>query len=187
MSIPRFKFIFAGAMTALLMITGVAYAKADEPQTAAKAATPAAETAKKPVKKSNSTADHSKFKELDKDFKTGPDVTKACLECHTEAAKQVQHTKHWTWEWINPQTKQKLGKKNIINNFCTSVQSNQTFCTALAGVMIALTLPIRTTLIVSSVTIPRASTRKSLAYPVIRTTRQWNGHHIPVTSARPPI
>jgi octaheme c-type cytochrome (tetrathionate reductase family) len=130
MSIPRFKFIFAGAMTALLMITGVAYAKADEPQTAAKAATPAAETAKKPVKKSNSTADHSKFKELDKDFKTGPDVTKACLECHTEAAKQVQHTKHWTWEWINPQTKQKLGKKNIINNFCTSVQSNQTFCTA---------------------------------------------------------
>ena len=31
----------------------------------------------------SSTADHSKFKELDKDFKTGPEVTEACLICHT--------------------------------------------------------------------------------------------------------
>jgi octaheme c-type cytochrome (tetrathionate reductase family) len=130
MSIPRIKLLLAGAMTVLLMVAGAANAKVDEPQAGAKAATPAAETANKPVKESKSTADHSKFKELDKDFKTGPDVTKACLECHTEAAKQVQHTKHWTWEWINPQTKQKLGKKHIVNNFCTSVQSNQTFCTA---------------------------------------------------------
>jgi octaheme c-type cytochrome (tetrathionate reductase family) len=130
MSIPRFKLLLAGAMTVLLMVAGAANAKVDEPQAGAKAATPAAEPAKKPAKESKSTADHSKFKELDKDFKTGPDVTKACLECHTEAAKQVQHTKHWTWEWINPQTKQKLGKKHIVNNFCTSVQSNQTFCTA---------------------------------------------------------
>jgi octaheme c-type cytochrome (tetrathionate reductase family) len=80
--------------------------------------------------KKSSTADHSKFKELQKDFKTGPEVTKACLQCHTEAAKQVQKTKHWTWEYINPATKQKLGKKNVINNFCTSVTSNQTFCSA---------------------------------------------------------
>jgi octaheme c-type cytochrome (tetrathionate reductase family) len=130
MSIPRIKLLLAGAMTVLLMVAGAANAKVDEPQAGAKAATPAAEPAKKPAKESKSTADHSKFKELDKDFKTGPDVTKACLECHTEAAKQVQHTKHWTWEWINPQTKQKLGKKHIVNNFCTSVQSNQTFCTA---------------------------------------------------------
>ena len=130
MSIPRFKFLLAGALTALLMLTGVANAKVEEPQPAAKAAAPAAETAKKPAKESKSTADHSKFKELDKDFKTGPDVTKACLECHTEAAKQVHNTKHWNWEWVNPQTKQKLGKKNVINNFCTSVQSNQTFCSA---------------------------------------------------------
>ena len=45
---------------------------------------------------SESTADHSKFKELDKNFKTGPEVTKACLSCHTEAAKQVHKTPHWT-------------------------------------------------------------------------------------------
>ena len=34
-----------------------------------------------------STADHSKFKELQGPFKTGSEVTKACLSCHTEAAK----------------------------------------------------------------------------------------------------
>lgn len=41
------------------------------------------------------TADHSKFKELQKDFQSGPEVTKACLACHTEASKQVMHTQHW--------------------------------------------------------------------------------------------
>ena len=80
--------------------------------------------------KSTSTADHSKFDELKKNFKNGPEVTKACLKCHTEAAKQVHATKHWTWEFLNPATEQKLGKKNVINNFCTSVTSNQTFCSA---------------------------------------------------------
>ena len=82
------------------------------------------------ARKTTSTADHSKFDELKKKFKSGPEVTKACLSCHTEAAKQVHNTKHWTWEFLNPVTKQKLGKKNVINNFCTSVTSNQTFCMA---------------------------------------------------------
>jgi octaheme c-type cytochrome (tetrathionate reductase family) len=81
-------------------------------------------------KEGNSTADHSKFKELQKTFKTAPEVTKACLTCHTEAAKQIQKTKHWTFEFINPETKQKLGKKHVINNFCTAVESNQKFCNA---------------------------------------------------------
>jgi octaheme c-type cytochrome (tetrathionate reductase family) len=80
--------------------------------------------------KSKSTADHSKFEELDIDFKSGPQVTKACLQCHTEAAKQIHKTKHWTWEYTNPDTGQKLGKKHVINNFCTSVKSNNTFCSA---------------------------------------------------------
>ncbi|GAB4513614.1 MAG: tetrathionate reductase family octaheme c-type cytochrome [Sulfuricaulis sp.] len=103
-------------------------ANAAKPVVAAKEGTgaPAAE-AKKP---STSTADHSKFKELQKTFATGPDVTKACLTCHTEAAKQIHKTKHWTWEFLNPESKQRLGKKNIVNNFCTAVPSNYTFCTA---------------------------------------------------------
>ncbi|MBI5890272.1 MAG: tetrathionate reductase family octaheme c-type cytochrome [Nitrosomonadales bacterium] len=84
----------------------------------------------KPKPASTSTADHGKFKELQKNFKTGPEVTEACLICHNEAAKQVQHTKHWTWESVDPKTGQKRGKKNIINNYCTSPVSNEKDCMA---------------------------------------------------------
>lgn len=77
-----------------------------------------------------STADHGKFKELQQSFQSGPEVTKACLACHNDAAKQVQHTKHWTWEVIDPKSGQKLGKKNVINNFCTSTVSNEKDCMA---------------------------------------------------------
>ena len=76
------------------------------------------------------TADHSRFKELQKPFTSGPEVTKACLECHNEAADQVQHTKHWTWEVVDAATGKKLGKKNIINNFCTTTISNEDDCMA---------------------------------------------------------
>ncbi|GAB4167108.1 MAG: tetrathionate reductase family octaheme c-type cytochrome [Rhodocyclaceae bacterium] len=79
---------------------------------------------------SASTADHGKFKDLQREFASGPEVTRACLACHTEAARQVQKTKHWTWEYLNPATQQRLGKKNIVNNFCTAVPSNYEFCTA---------------------------------------------------------
>ena len=72
--------------------------------------------------KLNTTADHSKFKELQREFTSGPEVTKACLTCHTEAAKQIHRTKHWTWEVINPENQQRLGKKHVINNFCISTQ-----------------------------------------------------------------
>lgn len=77
-----------------------------------------------------STADHSKFDELDKNFQTGPQVTKACLACHTEAAKQIHKTKHWKWEYLNPATDQLLGKRHVLNNFCITPQSNFAFCTA---------------------------------------------------------
>jgi len=75
-----------------------------------------------------STADHSKFKELQQEFSSGPEVTKVCLSCHTEAAKQIHLTQHWKWEYRNPDTNQLLGKKNVVNNFCTSVSSNYKAC-----------------------------------------------------------
>ncbi|WP_460021026.1 tetrathionate reductase family octaheme c-type cytochrome [Magnetospira thiophila] len=78
----------------------------------------------------SSTADHTKFKELEGPFETGPEVTTACLKCHTEAAKQVHKTKHWTWSVVNKQTGQKLGKRNVINNFCISTQSNIGSCSS---------------------------------------------------------
>ena len=77
-----------------------------------------------------STADHSRFKQLDKVFKSGPEVTKACLECHTEASKQVHTSKHWNWEFTNPVDGKKVGKKNMLNNFCTATTSNEKGCTS---------------------------------------------------------
>lgn len=77
-----------------------------------------------------STADHTKFEILKQSFASGPDVTKACLTCHTEASDQVMHTLHWSWDYANPATGQSLGKKNVINAFCGNVASNETRCTS---------------------------------------------------------
>ncbi len=115
------------ALTLALALSFTAAAgAADAPQPAAQQ--PAAPSTADLKKLLMSTADHSKFKQLEGPFATGPDVTKACLECHTEAAKQVHRTKHWTWEFLNPDNNQRLGKKNVINNFCISVPSNYGFC-----------------------------------------------------------
>ncbi len=76
------------------------------------------------------TIDHASFPALQGPFATGPDVTKACLSCHPDAAKQVHKSIHWTWDYTNPKTGQKLGKRNVINNFCVSLQSNEPRCTS---------------------------------------------------------
>jgi len=76
------------------------------------------------------TADHSKFKALQGPFKTGEEVTQACLKCHTEAAGQVMQTRHWTWDYTNPGTGQRLGKKTMLNSFCIADRSNEAFCNA---------------------------------------------------------
>lgn len=115
------------AMLAGMLISAPGLYASAKPAAAEKPAATKAVVAKK---KDKSTADHSKFRELKRNFRNGPQVTSACLECHTEAAKQVHGTKHWSWEYLNPVTKQKLGKKHVINNFCTSVKSNQAFCSA---------------------------------------------------------
>jgi octaheme c-type cytochrome (tetrathionate reductase family) len=72
--------------------------------------------------------DHSKFAALQENFASGPDVTRACLTCHTDAAKQIHKTQHWKWEYVNPITGQVLGKRNVVNNFCTSAASNYGGC-----------------------------------------------------------
>lgn len=76
-----------------------------------------------------STADHSKFEQLKGPFNSGPDVTRACLECHTEAAKQLHRTKHWTWE-VPMKDGKLLGKQHVVNNFCISVDGNEPRCTS---------------------------------------------------------
>jgi octaheme c-type cytochrome (tetrathionate reductase family) len=78
--------------------------------------------------KSESTADHSKFSALQENFGSGPEVTRACLTCHTDASKQIHKTQHWKWEYVNPTTGQVLGKRHVVNNFCTSAAANYDSC-----------------------------------------------------------
>lgn len=64
------------------------------------------------------TADHSKHKALQREFTSGPEVTKACLSCHSEAASQFHKTIHWTWRDPATAESRVLGKGGLsINNF----------------------------------------------------------------------
>lgn len=68
-----------------------------------------------------------------KDKITSPqDVTKKCLSCHKDAATHLMKTAHWTWASGDVMRDGKLlriGKKNLINNFCISVSGNWASCT----------------------------------------------------------
>ncbi|WED22583.1 tetrathionate reductase family octaheme c-type cytochrome [Vibrio sp. JC009] len=77
-----------------------------------------------------STADHSKFEQLQGPFEKGQDVTKACLECHTEAAHEIHDTLHWTWAFDKGFGGETLGKTKTLNNFCISISSNEPRCTS---------------------------------------------------------
>ena len=76
------------------------------------------------------TADHSKLYPLIGPFKTGPEVTQACLSCHNMAGHQVMKSVHWTWDKISPTTGKRLGKRIAANNFCGSPLSNEPRCTS---------------------------------------------------------
>jgi len=77
-----------------------------------------------------STADHTKFDVLKGPFASGPEVTAACLSCHTEAGMQVMHSIHWQWDFTQPETGQALGKRNVVNAFCGNTASNEARCTS---------------------------------------------------------
>lgn len=72
--------------------------------------------------------DHSGFAALQARFASGPEVTRACLTCHAQASKEVHKTQHWKWEYVSPDTGQLLGKRHVVNNFCTSTVSNLAAC-----------------------------------------------------------
>lgn len=76
------------------------------------------------------TTDHSRHEVLQQEFTSPEDVTKACLTCHNEAARQIHKTIHWSW--IDPADSEKLmGKKGLtLNNFCISIHSNEPRCTS---------------------------------------------------------
>jgi len=67
------------------------------------------------------------------EFKTGPEVTQVCLGCHEQQAKDFMGTVHWTW--LEPQEAKgkgpvKIGKANLINNFCIALPANWPRCTS---------------------------------------------------------
>ncbi len=62
------------------------------------------------------TADHSKFEELKKDFKSPEEVTRACLKCHNKAGEQLKKSLHFTWTWKGKDGRL-LGKAHVINNY----------------------------------------------------------------------
>lgn len=97
-------------------------------QTVVAQASTANTIAAKPASKS--TTDHSLLEELKGPFKTGPDVTRACLKCHNTAGHQVMDSIHWKWEAKSPTTGKTLGKQYAANNFCGSIISNETRCTS---------------------------------------------------------
>ncbi len=74
------------------------------------------------------TTDHAKLEALKGPFASGPEVTKACLSCHTETGHQFMKNVHWTWEFKDPVTGQMLGKRHLINNFCTNSRGNEGMC-----------------------------------------------------------
>lgn len=77
------------------------------------------------------TADHSKFEALQKNFAKPEEVTAACLSCHQMAGDQIQHTIHWTWICPDCGDGKSMGKYGkTINNFCIAVPSNEPRCTS---------------------------------------------------------
>jgi len=81
-----------------------------------------------PTASQASTADHSSFEVLQQRFKSGTELTKACLSCHNLAAKQVHASSHWNWETASARTGQLVGKRNVLNNTMISISSNGPYC-----------------------------------------------------------
>jgi octaheme c-type cytochrome (tetrathionate reductase family) len=72
-------------------------------------------------------------KHLKGPFTSGPEVTKACLECHDQEAKHFMGTVHWTWSARQKTAdgrEVELGKANAINNYCIALPSNEARCTS---------------------------------------------------------
>jgi hypothetical protein len=102
----------------------------DRPQTGAAAPIKPRRARDLAQRNSKSTTDHSQLEALKGPFKSGPEVTKACLSCHNMAGHQVMKSVHWTWEAVNPTTGKTVGKKITANNFCGSPLSNEARCTS---------------------------------------------------------
>jgi hypothetical protein len=100
-----------------------------------RASAAAAQTVVLPPKKRHT--DHSGM--MRGPFAGGPSVTRACLTCQPAAGQQMLHSEHFTWlgqaamvpgrGGPGHETPQQIGKRNLLNNFCLTVESNWPRCT----------------------------------------------------------
>lgn len=117
----------AGALLMLIIIAVPLWLFLPESETVQTAKDPWSTVTKKRVH-----LDHKHF--FNTTFKSPQAVTRACLECHSNAAEDIMKTAHWTWQG-HPVTieghkeKMKIGKKNLINNFCIGIRGNWSSCT----------------------------------------------------------
>ena len=83
------------------------------------------------------TFDHSTLPQLQGPFTAdvagGKAVTAQCLTCHANAGAEMLETAHWKWMGPTPnleghQTGASVGKKNLVNNFCVAIPSNEARC-----------------------------------------------------------
>ncbi|MEI6208458.1 MAG: tetrathionate reductase family octaheme c-type cytochrome [Desulfuromonadales bacterium] len=64
-------------------------------------------------------------------FKTGEEVTKACLKCHAKQARDFIKTTHWTWKGTpnhlngKQNSTEEYGKVNMLNAVCTSIEGGE--------------------------------------------------------------
>ncbi|MCT4590942.1 MAG: tetrathionate reductase family octaheme c-type cytochrome [Carboxylicivirga sp.] len=81
--------------------------------------------------KPTQSVDHSQFQLLQKEFKTPQEVTEACLTCHNKRHEEIMHSSHWNWEriaYVEGKGISKMGKKNVLNNFCIGASTNEQAC-----------------------------------------------------------
>jgi octaheme c-type cytochrome (tetrathionate reductase family) len=72
------------------------------------------------------TTDHSKHAALQQPFKSGEEITAACLSCHSEAAAQFHKTIHWSWQASADGAEADYGKAAYsLNNFCISANKGE--------------------------------------------------------------
>ncbi len=112
-----FKYIALAAACVILWPQGLLAAKSEEGQA------PGRTMAQQAIKSKNlwNTTDHAKHQALQKDFKSGMEVTQACLSCHSEAQAQFHKSIHWTWLADPSDSDKQFGKAgNSLNNFCIS-------------------------------------------------------------------
>ena len=76
--------------------------------------------------------DHSEF--IEGPFSSPQEVTETCLLCHDGIDQDIMKTRHWNWLGDpfknNDGVTMRLGKQNIINNYCISLTGNWPRCTS---------------------------------------------------------